>query len=401
MLSLLESASFLALAIRQVTLLEGEDRVGGHSWTVPFPCRECGAHYRAGTTYPVDAGYAYNPTMPSYQVLRQLERRHRIHMHGPLQQRIQVLRHGFEPIDEATHARLDAECAEFNKILEWGKAHPALRTVVFGLVTLRQLLWWSERERRLSDRSSRSALSRAFLSHRARAPPPLRNARRARARYGFSDDFFMLRLYPVVRFVIVSGSKGKMLDAPALGALTTFFGGWGTCERALHADKEHGGSDWFTVRHGSEAHVRALRKELRGAIRTGAPVERVTELDGAVEVAWGGARPGTGRFDAVVLATPPDDAAKFLGDAAPSWLRTMSTESLTVAVHSDERAVPPSAAQGADRDANMIYVAGDARPDGDYSKVRARARAGTRARARIAAVGGGRSEARFVRRRCA
>ena len=35
----------------------------------------------------------------------------------------------------------------------------------------------------------------------------------------------MLRLYPVVRFVIVSGSKGKMLDVPALGALTTFFGG--------------------------------------------------------------------------------------------------------------------------------------------------------------------------------
>ena len=63
----------------------------------------------------------------------------------------------------------------------------------------------------------------------------------------------MLRLYPVVRFVIVSGSKGKMLDVPALGALTTFLGGWGTCERALHADKEHGGSDWFTVRHGSEA----------------------------------------------------------------------------------------------------------------------------------------------------
>ena len=176
----------------------------------------------------------------------------------------------------------------------------------------------------------------------------------------------MLRLYPVVRFVIVSGSKGKMLDVPALGALTTFLGGWGTCERALHADKEHGGSDWFTVRHGSEAHVRALRKELDRVIRTGAPVERVAELDGAVEVAWGGDDPGAARFDAVVIATAPDDAARLLGDAAPSWLGTMSTEALTVAVHSDERAVPPpEAREGAGRDANMIYVAGDARPDGD------------------------------------
>ncbi len=180
----------------------------------------------------------------------------------------------------------------------------------------------------------------------------------------------MLRLYPVVRFVIVSGSKGKMLDVPALGALTTFLGGWGTCERALHADKEHGGSDWFTVRHGSEAHVRALRKELGRVIRTGAPVERVAELDGAVEVAWGGDDPGAARFDAVVIATAPDDAARLLGDAAPSWLGTMSTEALTVAVHSDERAVPPpEAREGAGRDANMIYVAGDARAGGDYSQV--------------------------------
>ena len=53
----------------EVTLLEGAARVGGHSWTVPFPCRACGAHYRDGTHYPVDAGYAYNPTMPSYQGL--------------------------------------------------------------------------------------------------------------------------------------------------------------------------------------------------------------------------------------------------------------------------------------------------------------------------------------------
>ena len=46
------------------------------------------------------------------------------------------------------------------------------------------------------------------------------------------------------------------------------------------------------------------------------------------------------------------------------------TEALTVAVHSDERAVPPpEAREGAGRDANMIYVAGDARAGGDYSQV--------------------------------
>ena len=62
-----------------VTLFEASPRVGGHSWTVRFPLAD-------GGTYPVDVGYAYNPTMASYGIIRNFERLHGLHMAGPLQQ---------------------------------------------------------------------------------------------------------------------------------------------------------------------------------------------------------------------------------------------------------------------------------------------------------------------------
>ena len=107
----------------------------------------------------------------------------------------------------------------------------------------------------------------------------------------------------MIRFLIVTGSKGKMLASsaytgawhslgmqrcmliphadptyrshiptphtdptcrphlylvlgPSLLGLLAFTEGWGTCS----AEQPHGTSDWYTVMNGSEAHMRALRK---------------------------------------------------------------------------------------------------------------------------------------------
>ena len=69
------------------TVLEATHRVGGHSWTVPHPITDVKQGNHKGKTYPVDVGYAYNPTMDSYRSIRQFERRFNINMHGPLHQK--------------------------------------------------------------------------------------------------------------------------------------------------------------------------------------------------------------------------------------------------------------------------------------------------------------------------
>ena len=167
----------------------------------------------------------------------------------------------------------------------------------------------------------------------------------------------MLRLYPVVRFVIVSGSKGKMLDVPALGALTTFLGGWGTCERALHADKEHAaptGSPCATARRRTPC-CAELDRVIHGRACRGASPSSTARSSSR-----GGDDPGA-MLDAVVIATAPDDAARLSatprrrGSAPCRPRRSPSRSTRTSAVP------PPEAREGAGRDANMIYVAGDAR----------------------------------------
>ena len=79
---------------------------------------------------------------------------------------------GFEEITEADNKNLDGECDRFNEVIQFIRDNPLLATLMYGPITLRTMLWL----------------------------------------HNLSDDFFLYRLYPVIRFVIVSGSKGTRCD---------------------------------------------------------------------------------------------------------------------------------------------------------------------------------------------
>ena len=158
----------------------------------------------------------------------------------------------------------------------------------------------------------------------------------------FTSTFFLYRLYPPIRFVVVSGGKSSILDAVAVGSLGLFRRGWATCYRgALHGDL-----DWYTVDGGSEKHVYAMRSVLEAArepaasIQTDTSVVRVRHDRGRdrVLVNYSAAAGYLEEwFDGVVMATPADDAVEILGPDAPAWARQMTTEVITVALHSDAR----------------------------------------------------------------
>lgn len=302
-----------------VTVLESLPQVGGHSTTWDWPTK-------GGGTYPVDAGFAYMPTMRQYEPLRRFQRAHGVHLQGPLQQRVAVYRAGFEGVPKDKAEVLDRQCDRFMRVVRWVKAHKVLSKVLLGPVSLRNLL-------------------RALW---------------------LDDDFFLLRLYPVIRFVIVSGSKGAMLDATALGGLATFTSEWASC----YGGELHGDFDWYNVEGGAQSDLRALEAALQAGdsgtrVLTGARVRSVRDRrpgapGGEVAIEWEGpdgvARAET--FDAVVMATPPDVGARLLGEQAPAWLRLPTSEPCTVVLHSDERVLPPPAAsEGAAGGGNMVYVA--------------------------------------------
>lgn len=298
-----------------VTVLEAGERAGGHSTTINFPTK-------SGRTYPVDAGYAYNPTMGAYGWLRSFEKFHGIDMDGPLQQRVKVFRANFEDVPSDVNERLDKECDVFMNAVGWVQRNKHTARLLLSPISLRTML--------------------RFL--------------------GLSDDFFLLRLYPVIRFVIVSGSKGKMLDATALGGIATFSSKWATC----YAGALHGDFDWYTVKGGSQSHIKVFEKELGDRIHTKASVLKARENGNGVWVTWqkGLDAPKTERFDAVVMATPPDISTRIMGSDAPSWLSLPTSEAITVVLHSDTSLMGP---HGGDKAGpNMVYVAAEG-AEGNYA----------------------------------
>lgn len=293
--------------IADVEIFEASARVGGHSWTFPFPLSN-------GSTFPVDLAYAYNPTMAAYGPLRRFERKHGIALHK-LTQRISVLR-DMDPIGAADAARFDNECDRWMEIIRWTQANMGRARLWYGTRSLRRML----------------------------------------ADNGFSMGFFTFRLYPVVRFVIVSGSKGKLLDSSAIGAMASYYTGWASC----YANSLHGNFDWYSVAGGSDKHIEVFRSMLGDRLKTGSPVKsvRTNGRRGGFDVTIGSypQRVQTRHFDAVVMAVPPDDAYRILGGAegawsvwpfkqlarlwtgalAPGWLDLPTTEETEVVLHSDE-----------------------------------------------------------------
>jgi len=76
-----------------------------------------------------------------------------------------------------------------------------------------------------------------------------------------------------------------------------------------------GSPPWWTVTGGSRVYVQRIAAQL-AEVRTAAPVRSVTRQAGGVEIR--DARDRAEAFDAVVIATHPDQALRLLGDPTPA-----------------------------------------------------------------------------------
>ena len=88
-----------------------------------------------GSTYPVDIGYAYNPTMKQYEIVRAFDRANGIGWDGPLNQRIAIYKAGFEGISDEQNEAMDRQCDRFNMFTGFarnnGVSHVSTRCFFF------------------------------------------------------------------------------------------------------------------------------------------------------------------------------------------------------------------------------------------------------------------------------
>ncbi|MFE2141974.1 NAD(P)/FAD-dependent oxidoreductase [Streptomyces sp. NPDC059456] len=103
-----------------------------------------------------------------------------------------------------------------------------------------------------------------------------------------------------------------------------------------------GSPQWKTVTGGSAAYVQRVAKEISN-VRTATPVERVDRIPGGVLV---GTEDGTtDAFDAVVIATHPDQALRLLADPTRDEQRILGAiryEANSTVLHTDTALLPRS-----------------------------------------------------------
>ena len=101
-----------------------------------------------------------------------------------------------------------------------------------------------------------------------------------------------------------------------------------------------GSPRWRTVRGGSQVYVRRIAGRL-AEVRTGAPVRAVRRFPGGVEVRDQGDRARV--FDAIVIATHPDQALRMLADATPAEKEVLGAFRYTAnpaVLHTDGTVLP-------------------------------------------------------------
>jgi predicted NAD/FAD-binding protein len=109
-----------------------------------------------------------------------------------------------------------------------------------------------------------------------------------------------------------------------------------------------GSPPWLTISGGSRSYVERIGKQLT-AVRTGAAVTAVCRKDGAAEVSFTDPDGGpalTENFDAVVVATHPDQALRLLADPSPAERSVLSAFRYSrndTVLHTDARVLPARA----------------------------------------------------------
>jgi len=150
---------------------------------------------------------------------------------------------------------------------------------------------------------------------------------------GYSRYFTAHFALPFVS-AVWSCPPGTAMDYPA-GYLFRFLANHGLLSVS-------GSPRWRTVTGGSQAYVDLIAKQLT-AVRTGTPVRSVRRHPGGAEVTAGTGPPQ--RFDAVVIATHPDQALRLLADPTPAERRVLGAFRYTrnaALLHTDASVLPAS-----------------------------------------------------------
>jgi uncharacterized protein len=104
-----------------------------------------------------------------------------------------------------------------------------------------------------------------------------------------------------------------------------------------------GSPQWRTVTGGSRSYVDLVAKQLT-AVRAGTPVSAVRRSPGGAEIRYGAGQ-ATATFDAVVMATHPDQALRLLADPTPAEREVLGAfrySRNTTVLHTDSRVLPRS-----------------------------------------------------------
>jgi predicted NAD/FAD-binding protein len=150
---------------------------------------------------------------------------------------------------------------------------------------------------------------------------------------GYSRYFTAHFALPFVS-AVWSCPPGTALDYPA-SYLFTFLANHGLLSVT-------GSPPWRTVTGGSQTYVDLIAKQLT-AIHTGAPVRSVSRHPGGAEITTAAGRPQ--RFDAVVIATHPDQALRLLADPTAAERRVLGAFRYTrnaAILHTDASVLPAS-----------------------------------------------------------
>jgi len=276
----------------EITVFEADDRIGGHTHTVPVEI--------AGRTLRVDTGFiVYNErTYPSF--CRLLDR----------------LGVETQPSDMSFAVACDRTG------VEWGSRG------LGGVFA----------QRRNLIRPSFHRMVRDVLRFNREAPDLLVEAdeKLELGEYlcgaGYSQEFVDHYVVPMGA-AIWSSRPDAFLRFPA-ASFVRFFENHGLLRRTGHMT-------WRVVRGGSDRYIGPLTAPFRDRIRTGCPVHAIRRDAEGVEIAFGAG--ATERFDRVVLAVHSDQARALLADATDAEhaiLSSVAYQRNEVVLHTDASVMP-------------------------------------------------------------
>lgn len=281
--------AYLLRDLHRITLFEADDRLGGHVNTVTVD----GAHGEVG----IDTGFiVHNPA--NYPNLIRL---------------FDELGVATQPSEMTFSVRRQADGLEYAGHPPWRQPH------VLGRPRLLRLLGGIARFLRTARADMDDLDDAETLADWAR-------------RRGHGGDVLDLYLIPMCA-ALWSADPDDAAVIPARFVLRFFE------QHALLGFRRHA---WRTVTGGSRNYVAAIAARLAAHdLRTGAPVSRVTRADGRVQITSAGRPPE--EFDAVVMATHPDQSLALLADPTPEERRLLGAFRYTASeaiLHTDAAILP-------------------------------------------------------------